>query len=60
MRFPPPLYEQLAAEAEREHRTVSAQVIHLVARALEGPRREQEREREREREEGQDEAAGRG
>ena len=58
MRFPPPLYEPLAAEAEREHRTVSAQVIHLVARALEGPRRE--REREREREEGQDDAAGRG
>lgn len=33
VRFPPDLYAWLAAEAEHEHRTVSAQVIHLVALA---------------------------
>ncbi len=32
--FPEDLYQQLCAIAEREHRSMSAQVVHFVAAAV--------------------------
>jgi predicted HicB family RNase H-like nuclease len=47
IRFPPELHAQLAAVAERERRSLTAQVIHIVEQWL------AERERERLEREGQ-------
>lgn len=35
--FPDLLYEALQKQAEREHRSIAQQVIHLLARAAERP-----------------------
>ena len=36
-RFPDPLYEALRARAEREHRSIAQEVVHLLTRAVERP-----------------------
>ena len=33
--FPDPLYEQLGALAQREHRSIAQQVTHMLSRAVE-------------------------
>lgn len=35
LRLPTPLYERLQEVAEREKRSVNAQIVYLVARAIE-------------------------
>jgi len=36
--FPEPLYEQLQKQAEKEHRSVAQQVIHLVSKSVGRPK----------------------
>ncbi|MCB1037746.1 MAG: hypothetical protein KDD47_28190 [Acidobacteria bacterium] len=38
--FPDDLYEALRKEAEKEHRSISQQVTHLLSHALRGGRRQ--------------------
>ena len=35
--FPTPLYERLQKQAEREHRSVAQEVLHLLQRATDQP-----------------------
>jgi predicted HicB family RNase H-like nuclease len=48
LRVPPELHARLAAVAEREHRSATAQVIHVLEQWLAQDEREQREKQERE------------